>query len=51
MEAHPDLNGFHDFLQTFDIFRGRSSGSDFLDRGNVVGNVKLSVSYVCCLTK
>jgi len=50
LEAHPDCIGFYDFLQTFDIFGGRSSGNDFLDRGNVVGKLKVSVTYACCPT-
>jgi hypothetical protein len=49
-EAHPDFFGFFDFLQTFDIFRGRRSGYDFLDRGNVVGKLKVIVTYACCPT-
>ncbi|KDR12334.1 otoferlin-like [Zootermopsis nevadensis] len=40
LEAQPEFNGFCDFLQNFDILRGKKTGNDFHDRENIVGKLK-----------
>ncbi|KAJ4432233.1 hypothetical protein ANN_20849 [Periplaneta americana] len=40
LEAQPEFNNFKDTLQSFDIFRGKKTGDDYLDRENVVCKLK-----------
>ncbi|XP_069675359.1 otoferlin-like [Periplaneta americana] len=40
LESQPEFNNFKDTLQSFDIFRGKKTGDDYLDRENVVCKLK-----------
>jgi hypothetical protein len=46
LEAQPEFNGFNDMLQTFDIYRGKGTGDDFLDKANIVGKLKVRIRNV-----
>jgi hypothetical protein len=41
LEAQPEFNGFEDVLQSFDIFQGKRTGDELLDRHNIVAQFKV----------
>lgn len=46
LESQPEFDGFSEWLQTFDLYRGKKSEEDFEDENRVVGRFK--VSKVTC---
>lgn len=43
LEAQPEFDEFTEWLQTFDLYRGKKSADDFEDDGRVVGKFKVSI--------
>ena len=40
LESQPEFDGFSEWLQTFDLYRGKKSEEDFEDDNRVVGRFK-----------
>ena len=43
LEAHPDFNGFKEWLHTFELTRGKKTGDAEDDESRVVGKYKVNV--------
>ncbi|KAK7100137.1 hypothetical protein V1264_023132 [Littorina saxatilis] len=43
LEGMPEYDGFHDWLHTFELYRGKNTGSDESDEGRIVGKFKGSM--------
>ena len=41
MESQTEFDGFSEWLQTFDLYRGKKSDEDFEDENRVVGRFKV----------
>ena len=47
LESQPEFDGFSEWLQTFDLYRGKKSEEDFEEDNRVVGRFKvLRLSFV-----
>ena len=42
LECQPEFDGFSEWLQTFDLYRGKKSDEDFEDENRVVGRFKVN---------
>ena len=42
LEAQGEFEGFTEWLQTFDLYRGKKSAEEFEDDGRIVGKFKVS---------
>ncbi|KAJ9592735.1 hypothetical protein L9F63_015615, partial [Diploptera punctata] len=40
LEAQAEFGNFNDFLQSFEIYHGKTTGDEMLDRGNIIGTLK-----------
>ena len=40
-----EYNGFKEWLQTFELYRGKKTGDDLEDESRVVGTFKASLQY------
>ena len=43
LESQKEFNGFTEWLQTFELYRGKQGVEEFEDEGRVVGKFKVSV--------
>ena len=41
LESQPEFDGFSEWLQTFDLYRGKKSEEEFEDENRVVGKFKV----------
>ena len=42
LENQPEFSGFKDWLHTFELFRGKNTGTELSDEGRIVGKFKVS---------
>ena len=43
LEAQTEYNGFKEWLQTFELYRGKKTGDDIEDESRVVGSFKVTI--------
>ena len=43
LENQPEFDGFTEWLQTFELYRGKQGVEEFEDEGRVVGKFKVSL--------
>jgi len=46
LEMQQEYNGFKEWLQTFELYRGKKTGDDLEDESRVVGTFKASLQCV-----
>ena len=42
LESQPEFEGFSEWLQTFDLYRGKKSEEEFEDENRIVGKFKVN---------
>jgi len=47
LEAQAEFNGFHEWLHTFELFRGKKTGDVEDDDSRIVGKFKVRSHYAC----
>jgi len=48
LESQPEFDGFSEWLQTFDLYRGKKSEEDFEEDNRVVGRFKVRFMFPNC---
>ena len=45
LESQPEFEGFSEWLQTFDLYRGKKSEEEFEDENRIVGKFKVNLLH------
>ena len=46
LENQPEFDGFTEWLQTFELYRGKQGVEEFEDEGRVVGKFKVRITKI-----